>query len=88
MKDVVDAVRTEVPLPPDERVIVTGVKVTVSPAGTVTETVTVPVNPLRLLRVTLEVAEDPCTTLRLLGLAVMEKSGIGEALTVTEIGTA
>ncbi len=85
--DGVDTVRTEVPVPPDKRVMIPGARLTVSPAGTETDRVTVPVKPLRLFRVAVEVAEVPCTTLRLLGLTVREKSGIGEGLTVTEIAT-
>lgn len=87
VEEVVDTVRTEVPTPPDESVMVAEAKLTVSPAGTETDRVTVPVKPLRLVRVAVEVAEDPCATLRLFGLAVREKSGFGEAFTVTEIAT-
>ncbi len=83
----VDIVSIEVPVPPDERLMVAGVKLAVNPAGTETVRVMVPVKLLRLVRVAVEVAEDPWTTLRLLGLALMEKSGFGEALTVTEIAT-
>jgi len=61
-------------------------RVTVKPTGE-DESVrlTVPVNPLRLVKVAVEVAEEPCTMLRLLGLAVREKSGSGTPLTLTEI---
>ena len=85
--DMVDIVRTEVPVPPDERVTTAEVKLAVSPAGTVTDRDTVPMKPLRLVRVAVEVAEVPCATLRLLGLTVREKSGLGEAFTVTETAT-
>jgi len=87
VEDVVDTVRTEVPVPPDVRVMVAEARLTVSPAGTETDRVTVPVKPLRLVRVAVEVAEVPCATPRVLGLTVREKSGIGEGLTVTEIAT-
>jgi len=85
--DVVDSVRTEVPVPPEERLIVAGVKLAVSPVGVETASVTVPVKLFRLVRVAVVVAEDPCTMLMLLGLVLIEKSGVGEALTVTEIAT-
>jgi len=62
-------------------------KLAVSPAGTEVVSVTLPVKPLRLVRVRVDVVEEPCATLRVLGLALMEKSGFGEALTVTEIAT-
>ena len=87
VEDMVDTVRTEVPVPPDERVTVAEVRLTVSPAGTEADRVMVPVKPLRLVRVAVEVAEVPCATLRLLGLTLREKSGIGEGLTATEIAT-
>ncbi len=87
MEVVVDIVSTELAAAPDERVIVTGVKLTVSPAGTETERVTVPAKPLRLVSVAVVVADVPSTTLRLFGLALTEKSGGGGALTVTEIAT-
>jgi len=87
VEDVVDTVRTEVPVPPDERVMVPGARLIVSPVGTETDRVTVPVKPLRLARVAVEVAEVPCATLSLLGLTVREKSGFGEAVTVTAIAT-
>jgi len=87
VEDEVDTVRTEVPVPPDERVIVAGARLTVSPAGTETDRAMVPVKLLRLVRVAVEVAEVPSATLMVLGLAVREKSGIGEGLTATEIAT-
>jgi hypothetical protein len=66
-------------------VTLTGVKLAVRLAEEMdADRFTVPLNPLRLNRVRLDVAEDPCTTVTLAGLAVMEKSGFGEALTVTE----
>lgn len=83
----VDSVRTDVPVLPEERVIVAGVKPPVSPTGAETVRVTVPVKPFRLVKVAVVVAEDPCAMLMLLGLDVIEKSCVGEALTVTEIAT-
>ena len=85
MDDVVDTVRLEIAAPPLERVTLVALNVAVRPAGA-DESVkpTVPVNPLRLVRVAVEVADDPCTMLRLLGLAVREKSGRGAPLTITE----
>ncbi len=45
------------------------------PEGAVALRVTLPEKPLRLVRVIVEVPEDPCTTLRLVGLGDMLKSG-------------
>lgn len=86
--DAVDTVNVEVAEPPLERVTLVMLKVAAKPAGDdASVRLTVPANPLRLVTVAVEVVEDPCTTVTLAGLAVMEKSGFGEALTVTEIAT-
>jgi hypothetical protein len=84
--DVVDTVSADVALPPLERVTLVMLNVTVKPVGE-DESVrlTVPANPLRLVSVAAVVAEEPCATLRLLGLAARAKSGRGAPLTVTEI---
>ncbi len=84
----VENVNVEVAVPPLDRLTLVVLKVTVRPAG-VRESVrlTVPTNPLRLARVTVDVANAPCPTLRLLGLVLSEKSGTGAPFTVTEIGT-
>ncbi len=73
-------------IPPLERVTLVKLNVAVKPAEE-DESVrlTVPVNPLRLVSVAAVVAEEPCATLRLLGLAARAKSGRGAPLTVTEI---
>lgn len=55
---------------------------------TVSDSVTVPLNPLTLVSVTVEVAEEPCVIVRLVGAAEMVKSGgaVWETLkkTITE----
>ncbi len=58
--DVVDIVSVEVAVPPARRVTLIMLKVTVKPAGE-DESVrlSVPLNPLRLVRTTVEVAEEP-----------------------------
>ena len=88
VEDVVDTVRVEVPVPPGEKMMLAGVTLTVRPAGAETSRFTVPVNPLRLVTVAVEVPDEPCATLRLLGLVVREKSACAAALTVTEIANA
>jgi hypothetical protein len=51
-------------------------RLAVNPVGAVADNVTVPVNPLRAATVIVEVPEDPLLTLRLVGDAEMEKSGV------------
>jgi len=49
---------------------------------------TMPLNPLMLERIIVDVAEEPAGITRLAGLAVMEKSGVGEEeVTVTDTST-
>ena len=47
---------------------------------TVSVNVTVPLKPLRLVSVIVEVAEEPCVIVRLVGTAEMEKSGFDETI--------
>ena len=65
-----------VPVPPANRVIVAELNET---EGTLGETevvkLTVPVNPARLVRLTVEAEEPPGATARPLGLAEVKKSG-------------
>jgi hypothetical protein len=72
-------VRVELPVPPDDRVTDVGLSVAVGPCLTsgliVAERLTVPVKPLRLVRVRRDVAEVPWRIVRLVGFAVIEKSG-------------
>ena len=57
---VVEIVRVEVPVPPDERVMSVAVKEVVGPEGeTPAEMATVPEKPFRLVKVTVEVTEPP-----------------------------
>jgi hypothetical protein len=68
--DVVDAVRVEAPVPPDARVTVTGFNTTDGPVGEIeTARFTAPVKP-RLVRVIVDVADDPGVTASPLGFAV------------------
>src|SRR5690242_913734 len=70
-----EAVRVEVPVPPEVRVTLVGLSVRVSPAGVLDfVSVIVPVKPPRLLSVMFEFAELPDGNARLEGLAVMAKS--------------
>jgi len=69
-------VRTEEPEPPLERVTLVGFKEADSPDGdTEGARLTVPTKPLRLVRLIVEVAEDPAWKLRLAGLLEILKSG-------------
>ena len=63
-----------------------GLSVAMGPAGvTVAVRMIVPVNPAMLATVIIEVSEEPAGMLRVLGLAVTEKSGgVTTTLTVTE----
>ena len=66
----VDTVRVEVPVPPAERVTVAGLKDADGPLGeTALEMLTVPVNPPRLVRLIVEVADVPGVRARPFGLA-------------------
>ncbi len=63
-------------MPPEDNATETGLTEAVGPPeGAVALRVTLPERPLRLVRVIVEVPEDPCTTLRLVGLEDMLKSG-------------
>jgi len=84
--NVVDTVNEDVAVPPLERVTLVVLKVAVKPAGEDDSVrLTVPMNPLRLVIVAVEFAEEPCATLRLLGLVEREKSERDTPLTITEI---
>jgi hypothetical protein len=68
--DDVETVRVEVPVPPAERVTVAGLKDADGPFGeTALEMLTVPVNPPRLVRLIVEVADVPGVRARPFGLA-------------------
>jgi hypothetical protein len=68
--EAVDTVRVEVPIPPAERVIVVGLKDDDGPLGeTPLEMLTVPVNPPRLVRLTVEVVDVPGVNARPFGFA-------------------
>jgi hypothetical protein len=78
----------EVAVPPLDRLILVVLKLTVKPTGE-EESVrfTVPVNPLRLVRVrVVDVPDVPAAMLRLDGLAVIVKSGVLE-VTITNAVT-
>jgi len=84
----VDTVSVVVPVPPDDKVTLVALRVVVGPDGDMEDVrVIVPVNPLMLLKVMVDAAEDPAWIVRLTGLAIMVKSGGGGALTVTDIVT-
>lgn len=73
-------------VPPDERVTLVELSERVRPAGELLpDRVTVPVNPLRLVRVIVAVAVDPAFTLSELGFADMLKSPVLVEPTVTVI---
>lgn len=65
----------DVPVAPDDSVMLVGVRLVFNPAGeTETAMLTVPVNPLILDREMVDVAIPPCVTIMLFGLAAMLKS--------------
>jgi hypothetical protein len=69
-------VRVEVPVAPEARVTVTGLKLAVVPLGDAdAERVMVPLKPFNDVRVMVDVAEEPCRTVTELGDALMLKSG-------------
>jgi hypothetical protein len=69
-------VSVDVPVPPLVRMILEGLSDAVRPEGeTLVESDTVPVNPLRLVRVMVEVAEEPAGIVIVVGLAEMLKLG-------------
>jgi hypothetical protein len=58
--------RFEAPVPPDVRVMLVGLRETVTPEGEAeVARLTVPAKPLRLLRVTFDVVAEPEVTVRL-----------------------
>ena len=73
-------VRVEPPEPPDDSVTDVALSVSARPCLTsgltAPERLTVPVKPLRLVRVMRDVAEDPARIGRLEGCAVIRKSGV------------
>ena len=71
----VATVRVEVAEPPAGRDTTAGFRVEVSPVGEVENREMLPVKPPVLVRVIVEVTEDPATVVMLLGLAVIVKSG-------------
>lgn len=57
------------PVPPDERVMLVGLREAVAPEGEAdVARLTVPVNPLRLVRVTVDCVDEPAVTVRLDGV--------------------
>jgi hypothetical protein len=60
-----------------------GLGVAVIPAGAVADRATEPAKPAMEIRPILDVCDVPCTMVRLVGLAVREKSGVG-AVTSTK----
>ena len=74
-------VRAVVPKAPEERETVELLRVVVGPVGeTDVVSVMVPLKPLMLAKVRVDVAHEPAGIARLEGLAVMEKSGDGTLL--------
>ena len=79
-------VRVVEDVPPAVSATLTGLRLVEGPEGViVAESDTVPENPLRLVRVIVEVADEPTLTVRNVGVAEMEKSD--PAVTETEIVT-
>ena len=73
----VETVRVELPVPPDERETGLTEKAVVGPMGeTAAERVTLPEKLLRLLRLMVEVPEEPACNVRDVGFAEIEKSGL------------
>jgi hypothetical protein len=73
--------RVEVPDPPGVKVTVVVLRESLGPMGeTVAERLTVPLNPLMLVRVISDVAVEPLGRLSELGLADMEKSVTATAM--------
>src|SRR5580693_6540355 len=81
---VADAVTVKVEPPPAATEL--GLSVAVRPAGESADSETVSADPLVTAVVTALVAPDPCTTVRVVGLAEIEKSfgGTCDTVTVTE----
>jgi len=71
-----EIVSVDVAVPPEVSVTEVGLSVAVTPVGAPeTERLTVPVKPLSEVTVIVEVPEPPCTIVRVVGEADMEKSG-------------
>jgi hypothetical protein len=84
----VDTVSVVVPVPPDDSVTLVALRVVVGPDGDMEDVrLIVPVNPLMLVKVMVDAAEEPAWIVRLAGLAAIVKSGGGGTLTVTDIVT-
>ena len=74
--DELEAVMSDAAVPSDVTVTMAGLRVTDGPAGdTVLFSVTFPANALMLVMLSVELAEPPTVNARVLGLAVMMKSG-------------
>jgi len=87
----VDTNKVDVAVPPDAKVTLVGVRVDTGAflveGEMLAERLTVPLNPFTLLSMIDEVAVEPCCTFWEAGLAEMEKSGVGAAVTVKERNT-
>ena len=76
--------RVELDVPPDTSVTVTGLMLADGPVGeTDTARLSVPENPLRLVKPTVEVPDDPWEIVKELELVEREKSGFRPLVTVT-----
>ncbi len=73
-------------VPPSDSVTLTGFRLVVGPSAMIGETladsVTLPLNPLRLVTRMVEKPEEPCVIVREEGLVVMVKSGGGGGVMV------
>ena len=66
-------VRVEVPVPPDVRLTLIGLREAVTPEGEADATrLTVPAKPLRLARVTADCVDEPAVTVRLDGVETLK----------------
>ena len=72
-----ETVSREEAVPPAASVTLVGLREAVSPAGAEVESVTVPLNLLMLVRVIVEVADEPDAIVRLAGAGEMRKSFAG-----------
>lgn len=78
VEDVVETVSVEVADVPEERVTLMELNDGVGPEGeTPVAKLTVPLKPLRLVNVMVEVPDAPCRNVREEGFDVIEKSGVG-----------
>ncbi len=84
-------VKVEDPVPPEDKVTFAGLTLQLGQLGQSgggdVERLTVPLNPFTLLSMIDEVAVEPCCTFWEAGLAEMEKSGVGAAVTVKDRNT-